>query len=44
MKTLLRNLNTNWLREKSEVVREIISNNIDICLKSDTKLDETFPK
>ena len=36
-------LNVNSLRNKIEAVEELIRNNIDIFLFSETKLDETFP-
>ena len=36
-------LNANSLRNKIGAVQELITNNIDICLLSETKIDETFP-
>ena len=36
-------LNVNSLRNKIGAVQELITNNIDICLLSETKIDETFP-
>ena len=33
----------NSLRNKIEAVEELISKNNDICLLSETKIDETFP-
>ena len=36
-------LNVNSLKNKIGAVQELITNNIDICLLSETKLDETFP-
>ena len=36
-------LNVNYLRNKIGAVQELITNNIDICLLSETKIDETFP-
>ena len=33
----------NSLRNKIEVVEELMQNNIDISLFSETKIDETFP-
>ena len=36
-------LNVNSLRNKIGVVQELITNNIDICLLSETKINETFP-
>ena len=40
---ILGNLNVNSLRDKIEAVEELIRNNIDIFLFSETKLDEAFP-
>ena len=40
---ILGHLNVNSLRSKIEAVEELIRNNIDISLFSETKLDETFP-
>ena len=36
-------LNVNSLRNKIGAVEELITNNIDICLLSETKIDESFP-
>ena len=36
-------LNVNSLRNKIGVVEELIKNNVDICLLSETKIDENFP-
>ena len=36
-------LNVNSLRNKIGAVQELITNNIDICLLSETKINETFP-
>ena len=36
-------LNVNSLRNKKGAVQELITNNIDICLLSETKIDESFP-
>ena len=36
-------LNINSLRNKITAVEELMRNKIDICLISETKLDETFP-
>ena len=36
-------LNVNSLRNKIGAVKELITNNIDICLLSETKIDESFP-
>ena len=36
-------LNVNSLRNKIGAVQELITNNIDICLLSETKIDENFP-
>ena len=36
-------LNANSLRNKIGAVQELIRNNIDICLLSENKIDETFP-
>ena len=36
-------LNVNSLRNKIGAVQELITNNIDICLLSQTKIDENFP-
>ena len=41
--SILGHLNVNSLRSKIEAVEELMRNNIDISLFSDTKLDETFP-
>ena len=40
---ILGDLNINSLRNKIGGVEELIRNNIDISLFSETKLDETFP-
>ena len=40
---ILGHLNVNSLRSKIEAVEELMRNNIDISLFSETKLDETFP-
>ena len=40
---ILGHLNVNSLRNKIEAVEELMRNNIDISLFSETKLDETFP-
>ena len=39
----IRALNVNSLRNKIGAVQELITNNIDICLLSETKIHETFP-
>ena len=36
-------LNVNSLKNKTGAVQELITNNIDICLLSETKIDESFP-
>ena len=36
-------LNVNSLRNKIEAVKELITNNIDICLLSETKIDVSLP-
>ena len=36
-------LNVNSLRNKIGAVQELIASNIDICLLSETKIDENFP-
>ena len=36
-------VNVNFLRNKIGAVEELITNNIDICLLSETKIDESFP-
>ena len=36
-------LNVNSLRNKIGTVEELITNNMDMCLPSQTKIDETFP-
>ena len=36
-------LNASSLRNKIGAVQELITNNIDICLPSETKTNETFP-
>ena len=36
-------LNVNSLRNKIGALQELITNNIDICLLSETKIDESFP-
>ena len=41
---MLWHLNVSFLRNKIEVVEEIIRNNINISLFSENKLDKTFPK
>ena len=35
-------LNSNFLRNKITEVKELITNKIDICLISETKLDQSF--
>ena len=40
---ILGHLNVDSLRSKFEAVEDLIQNNIDISLFSETKLDETFP-
>ena len=42
-KIILGYLNINSVRSKFECLRDIINNNIDILLISETKLDVTFP-
>ena len=42
-KIILGHLNINSVRSKFECLRDIINNNIDILLISETKLDVTFP-
>ena len=42
-KIIIAHLNINSIRSKFEFLKELISNNIDILLISETKLDETFP-
>ena len=37
-------LNVNSLRNKTGAVQGLTTNNIDICLLSQTKIDERFPK
>ena len=39
----IRALNVNSLKNKTGAVQELITNNIDICLLSETKIDESFP-
>ena len=41
---IIGNLNVNSLRNKFVAIDELIKNKIDICLISETKLDESFPK
>ena len=36
-------INANSLKDKIGAVQELITNNIDTCLLSDTQIDETFP-
>ena len=36
-------LNVNSLRNKIGTVEELVTNNIDICLLSETEIDESFP-
>ena len=36
-------LYVNFVRNKKGAVQELITNNIDICLLSETKIDESFP-
>ena len=40
---IIGHLNVNSLRNKITAVEELMRNKIDICLFSETKLDETFP-
>ena len=42
-KLILGHLNINSIRNKFEVLKFIIGNNIDILLLSETKLDDSFP-
>ena len=42
-KLILDHLNTNSIPNKSEALKFIIGNNIDIFLISETKLDDSFP-
>ena len=42
-KTILGQLNINSLRNKFSVVKDIIENNFDIFLISETKIDDSFP-
>ena len=43
MKIIIGHLNINFIRYKIEFLKELIGNNIDILLVSETKLNETFP-
>ena len=43
-KVILANLNLNSIPNKFSSLKEIISNNIDVLVIQETKIDETFPK
>ena len=40
---IIAHLNINSIRNKFEMLKEVIGNKIDILLISETKLDDTFP-
>ena len=40
---IIGHLNVNSLRNKFAAIDELIKNKIDICLISETKVDESFP-
>ena len=40
---IIGHLNVNSLKNKFVAVEELIKNNIDVCLISETKVDESFP-
>ena len=42
-KNITSHFSVSSLRNKIEAVEELISKNNDICLLSETKIDETFP-
>ena len=43
MNVIIRHLNIDSLRNKIVAVEELMQSKVDICLFSETKLDETFP-
>ena len=40
---IIAHLNINSIRNKSEMLKEVVDNKIDVLLISETKLDNTFP-
>ena len=40
---IIAHLNINSIRSKFEILKEVIGNKIDIVLRSEAKLDDTFP-
>ena len=40
---IIAHLNINSIRNKSEMLKEVVGNKIDVLLISETKLDNTFP-
>ena len=40
---IIAHLNINSIRNKFEILKEVVGNKIDILLISETKLDDTFP-
>ena len=40
---IIAHLNINSIRNKSEMLKEVLVNKIVILLKSETKLEDTFP-
>ena len=40
---IIAHLNINSIRNKSEMLKEVLGNKIVILLKSETKLEDTFP-
>ena len=40
---IIAHLNINSIRKKNEMLKEVIGNEIDVLLISETKLDDTFP-
>ena len=43
-KVILANLNINSIPNKFSSLKELVSNNIDVLVIQETKLDETFPE
>ena len=43
-RVILANLNINSIRNKFSSLQELVSNNIDVLIIEETKLDDTFPE
>ena len=42
-KNIVSHVNVNSLKNKFEVVEELVQNKVDVCFLSETKIDEAFP-